>query len=100
MPKRCTELQGLIIQVQLRKLRNNRVLLSLSSVTDFTASAQQVVSIFYALEAFGIPGWLEGICKSFHNFHVQAKTIQQLTLFVATHRRDYVQPGLYPAVHH
>ncbi|KAK9819333.1 hypothetical protein WJX74_007336 [Apatococcus lobatus] len=53
-----------ITEAHLRKLRNNRVLLSLSSVTDFTASAQQV-----------------------------AKTIQQLTLFVATHRRDYVQPG-------
>lgn len=59
--KRYTELQGLMIQVQLRKLRNNRVLLSLSSVTDFTASAQQVVSTFYALETVGPPGWPEGI---------------------------------------
>ncbi|KAK9861603.1 hypothetical protein WJX84_001892 [Apatococcus fuscideae] len=51
-------------EVHLNKLRKSRVLLSLSSVSDFTASAQQV-----------------------------DKAIQQLTNFVSTHRRDYVQPG-------
>lgn len=46
-PASLTESEFIAAQAQLRKLRNNRVLLSLSSVTDFTASAQQVVCLFY-----------------------------------------------------